>query len=306
MSSYYTIDDGAKEQFYKFPKIFMVEDSKYFSMSPMAKLTYSILADRNSLSIKNKWVDENKRVYFLFKQTEIAKFIGIKDLKTVRKYLTELEKYGLLERKRQGINIPDRMYLKHVDVTESQLYQLMGENSLLDEENSPIGQGKIPYPDEENSPSNNNNINNNNINKNNYNKYNKTVCTQYKETEKTVENKGFTQIPQNETPQNKDSNNNNINNNNINNNVIDFPTKENEIISYLNKKGFSNISTIVSDMKMLLENHSLEDIKEAIDITVSKDIHSDKYVLTILGSWRKHGKPKEKKTNKVALNDIDL
>ena len=109
MSSYYTIDDGAKEQFYKFPKIFMVEDSKYFSMSPMAKLTYSILADRNSLSIKNKWVDENKRVYFLFKQTEIAKFIGIKDLKTVRKYLTELEKYGLLERKRQGINIPDRM-----------------------------------------------------------------------------------------------------------------------------------------------------------------------------------------------------
>ena len=157
-------------------------------------------------------------------------------------------------------------------------------------------------------------------------KINNSVCTQYKETEKTVENKGFTQIPQNETsqnetphiettenetPQNKDSNNNNINNNNINNNninnnVIDFPTKENEIISYLNKKGFSNISTIVSDMKMLLENHSLEDIKEAIDITVSKDIHSDKYVLTILGSWRKHGKPKEKKTNKVALNDIDL
>ena len=257
MSSYYTIDDGAKEQFYKFPKIFMVEDSKYFSMSPMAKLTYSILADRNSLSIKNKWVDENKRVYFLFKQTEIAKFIGIKDLKTVRKYLTELEKYGLLERKRQGINIPDRMYLKHVDVTESQLYQLMGENPLPDKEKSPTGQGKIPYPDKEKSPSNNNKKNNTYFNKND-------------------------------------------------NNVIDFPTKENEIISYLNKKGFSNISTIVSDMKMLLENHSLEDIKEAIDITVSKDIHSDKYVLTILGSWRKHGKPKEKKTNKVALNDIDL
>ena len=162
-------------------------------------------------------------------------------------------------------------------------------------------------------------------------KINNSVCTQYKETEKTVENKGFTQIPQNETPQNetphiettenetpqnKDSNNNNINNNNINNNninnnninnnVIDFPTKENEIISYLNKKGFSNISTIVSDMKMLLENHSLEDIKEAIDITADKGIFSDKYILTILGSWRKHGKPKEKKTNKVALNDIDL
>ena len=59
-------------------------------------------------------------------------------------------------------------------------------------------------------------------------------------------------------------------------------------------------------MKMILNYHSIEDIKEAIDITADKGIFSDKYILTILGSWRKHGKPKEKKTNKVALDDIDL
>ena len=85
MGKYFTLEDEAKEQFYKIPKIFMVEGSKYFNMSAMAKLMYSILSDRNSLSIKNKWVDDQKRVYFLFKQTEIGKMIGVKDTKTVRK-----------------------------------------------------------------------------------------------------------------------------------------------------------------------------------------------------------------------------
>ena len=113
MGKYFTLEDEAKEQFYKIPKVFMVEGSKYFNMSAMAKLMYSILSDRNSLSIKNKWVDDQKRVYFLFKQTEIGKMIGVKDTKTVRKYLNELEKNELLERKRQGLNEPDRLYLKY-------------------------------------------------------------------------------------------------------------------------------------------------------------------------------------------------
>ena len=120
MGKYFTLEDEAKEQFFKIPKVFMIEESKYFNMSAMAKLMYSILSDRNSLSIKNKWVDDQKRVYFLFKQTEIGKMIGIKDTKTVRKYLNELEKNELLERKRQGLNEPDRLYLKHPEVEKNQ------------------------------------------------------------------------------------------------------------------------------------------------------------------------------------------
>ena len=169
MGEYFRLEDEAKERSLKLPKVFMMEVSKYFNMSAMAKLMYSILSDRNSLSIKNKWVDDQKRVYFLFKQTEIGKMIGIKDTKTVRKYLNELEKNELLERKRQGLNEPDRLYLKHPEVEENQLYHLMGENSLSEEEKFPISEGNIPCQDEGDSPTNKNEYNKTECNKNKYN-----------------------------------------------------------------------------------------------------------------------------------------
>ena len=55
MKRYFTIYEEVKEQYYKIPKVFMLEESKYFEMSAMAKLIYSILSDRNSVSIKNKF-----------------------------------------------------------------------------------------------------------------------------------------------------------------------------------------------------------------------------------------------------------
>ena len=120
MGEYFRLEDEVKEQSLKLPKVFMMEGSKYFNMSAMAKLMYLILLDRNSLSVKNKWIDDKKRKYILFKQTEIGKFMGIKETKTVRKYLNELEKNELLERKRQGLNEPDKLYLKHPEIEENQ------------------------------------------------------------------------------------------------------------------------------------------------------------------------------------------
>lgn len=113
MKKYFTIYKDVEEQYYKIPKAFMLEESKYFEMSPMAKLIYSILSDKNSTSIKNKWIDEEKRVYFIYKQEELCKILGIKHTATVRKYLKELESYELLERIKQGLNKPDRLYLLH-------------------------------------------------------------------------------------------------------------------------------------------------------------------------------------------------
>ena len=115
MKKYFTIYKDAEEQYYKIPKAFMLEGSRYFEMSPMAKLIYSILSDKNSTSIKNKWVDEEKRVYFICKQEELCKILGIKHTATVRKYLKELESYELLERIKQGLNKPDRLYLLHTE-----------------------------------------------------------------------------------------------------------------------------------------------------------------------------------------------
>ena len=184
MKRYFTIYEEVKEQYYKIPKAFMLEESKYFEMSPMAKLIYSILSDRNSVSIKNKWVDEEKRVYFVYKQEELCKILGIKHTATARKYLKELETYELLERVRQGLNKPDRLYLLHPEVTEEEIYKILNneETQKKEEENSDkaskingqikndyqenqkiaIGQIKIDYQENQNLSSSN--INNNNTN----------------------------------------------------------------------------------------------------------------------------------------------
>ena len=161
MSNYFTLEEVAKEQFIRVPKVFIEEDSKYFSMSAMTKLLYGVLLDRNTLSIKNGWVDEDKRVFFLFKQESLCRVLGTKDPKTVRKYLNELEKYGLLERKKQGVNLSDKLYLKRVEIAENQAYKTIGKNSLPDGENFPNGQGKIPYQDGEKFPTNKNESNKN-------------------------------------------------------------------------------------------------------------------------------------------------
>ena len=169
MKRYFTIYEEVKEQYYKIPKAFMLEESKYFEMSPMAKLIYSILSDRNSVSIKNKWVDEEKRVYFVYKQEELCKILGIKHTATARKYLKELESYELLERVRQGLNKPDRLYLLHPEVTEEKIYKILNneETQEKEEENSDKtskinGQIKIDYQENQNLSSSN--INNNNTN----------------------------------------------------------------------------------------------------------------------------------------------
>ena len=169
MKRYFTIYEEVKEQYYRIPKAFMLEESKYFEMSPMAKLIYSILSDRNSVSIKNKWVDEEKRVYFVYKQEELCKILGIKHTATARKYLKELETYELLERVRQGLNKPDRLYLLHPEVTEEEIYKILNneETQEKEEENSDEtskinGQIKIDYQENQNLSSSN--INNNNTN----------------------------------------------------------------------------------------------------------------------------------------------
>ena len=184
MKRYFTIYEEVKEQYYRIPKAFMLEESKYFEMSPMAKLIYSILSDRNSVSIKNKWVDEEKRVYFVYKQEELCKILGIKHTATARKYLKELETYELLERVRQGLNKPDRLYLLHPEVTEEEIYKILNneETQEKEKENSDetskingqikndyqenqkiaIGQIKIDYQENQNLSSSN--INNNNTN----------------------------------------------------------------------------------------------------------------------------------------------
>lgn len=60
-------------------------------MSVEAKLLYGCLLDRNSLSQKNGWVDEQNRVYVLYSIENMKRDLGCASEK-VNKVLKELER----------------------------------------------------------------------------------------------------------------------------------------------------------------------------------------------------------------------
>ena len=81
-------------------------------LSTDAKTLYGILLDRMGLSVKNGWLDEQGRVYIIFPVQEVMDALGCADNKAT-KLFRELEKFGLIERKRRGLGKPNLIYVKN-------------------------------------------------------------------------------------------------------------------------------------------------------------------------------------------------
>ena len=86
-------------------------DSRYKSVSIEAKFLYGLLLDRMGLSIKNSWMDADGRVYIYFTQEEAMDLMNCGKDKTT-KLFRELERIGLIERRKQGQGRPARIYVK--------------------------------------------------------------------------------------------------------------------------------------------------------------------------------------------------
>ena len=130
MERYFTLETESRIQFFQVPKQFMLKESKYYTMSSDSKLLYGILADRNSLSISNGWVDKNNRVYFIATVEGLIDLTGWAKQKVITK-LKELRKFDLLVSERKGQGNPSWHYLLQVELEEgltSQLYQQKYEN----------------------------------------------------------------------------------------------------------------------------------------------------------------------------------
>ncbi len=130
MERYFTLETETRRQFFQIPKQFMLKESKYYKMTSDSKLLYGILADRNSLSISNGWVDENNRVYFIATVEGLIDLTGWAKQKVITK-LKELRKFDLLISERKGQGNPSWHYLLQVELEEgltSQLYQQKYEN----------------------------------------------------------------------------------------------------------------------------------------------------------------------------------
>lgn len=98
--------------FYRIPKL-LFTDEHLKTTSCDAKLLYGILLARMELSQKNRWLDKNGRVFVYYSIENIMESMGCAHGKAGR-LLKELVDCGLLEKKRQGLGMPDWLYLKNI------------------------------------------------------------------------------------------------------------------------------------------------------------------------------------------------
>ena len=99
--------------FYRIPRL-LITDPAFRHLSSGAKLLYGLLLDRMGLSAKSGWYDEQNRVFIYYPLAEIEQDLGCghdKATKLLRELDTETG-IGLIERVKQGLGKPTRIYVK--------------------------------------------------------------------------------------------------------------------------------------------------------------------------------------------------
>ena len=108
---------GELFSFYRIPKA-LFQEQRFQNLSTDAKTLYGILLDRMSLSVKNEWFDKKGRVFIIFTIEDVKRTLRCADNKATR-LLRELEKFGLIERKRRGQGKPCLVYVKNFSAESS-------------------------------------------------------------------------------------------------------------------------------------------------------------------------------------------
>ena len=80
-------------------------------LSHTAKLLYTLLLDRATLSQKNNWVDAQGRIYVIYPLSNLAKDLDC-CISSVTRSFAELEKAELAERVRSGFSKPSHILLR--------------------------------------------------------------------------------------------------------------------------------------------------------------------------------------------------
>ena len=116
---YYYGKEADQYSFLRVPKL-LFSDKLFRKLSTDAKLLYSLMLDRMSLSIKNGWKDELDRTYIIYTIDQMAEDLGCSRDKAI-KAAAELDSkkgIGLIERIRHGQGRPDTIYVMNFVVNE--------------------------------------------------------------------------------------------------------------------------------------------------------------------------------------------
>lgn len=111
--------EAEQYNFYRVPKILFTGEC-FKSLSCEAKVLYGLMLDRMSLSVKNRWFDEEDRPYIYFTVDEVMELMNCKSQKATKlmKELDSKDGIGLIEKKRLGLGKPNVIYVKNFMVQE--------------------------------------------------------------------------------------------------------------------------------------------------------------------------------------------
>lgn len=100
-------------RYIKIPKRFHT-DIAYYDLSVDAIFLYGIMLDRENYAIKNNWLDEDGRRFIYMPIETVEDVLRCGRAKAVG-VLKDLEGFGLIEKKRQGLGKPTIIYVKKID-----------------------------------------------------------------------------------------------------------------------------------------------------------------------------------------------
>jgi len=109
MFDYFYSNENEQYLFLQLPMM-LIKNEQFKSLSSDAKILYSLLLNRTSLSKKNDWRDENGRVYIIYTIDEIMDDLNCCKKKAI-KSMKELKTIGLVKTTRQGLNRPNLIYV---------------------------------------------------------------------------------------------------------------------------------------------------------------------------------------------------
>lgn len=121
--------------FFKFPKPF-IYDEKYKVLSNNAKMLYMLLFDRLELSLKNGWHDKEGNVFQYYTNDQLMIDLNCNSNKTIIKIKKELKDAGLMTEVRQGMNLPNRIYLEALNGSVENTFQEVQKVHLGSVENT--------------------------------------------------------------------------------------------------------------------------------------------------------------------------
>ena len=142
--------------FFKFPKPF-IYDEKYKTLSNNAKMLYMLLFDRLELSLKNGWHDKEGNVFQYYTNEQLMIDLNCNSNNTIIKIKKELKDACLMTEVRQGMNLPNRIYLDALNGSVESAFQEVQKVHLGSAKNAFQEVQKVHTIKTENTKTENNN-----------------------------------------------------------------------------------------------------------------------------------------------------